>query len=177
MKKRLVPTFDLAFEDPSESTGFLIWQVTNLWQRRMKISLDPLGLTHVQFLLLNALATINKTADKPITQMMVANHANCDKMMASKVLRTLEERKLIMRKPHHLDTRSRSWLLTTRGMELIEKATPVFTATEEAFFDSLKSKQKSVDKRLKKVIKINRKALKKLSDDVISDGVSATVSE
>ncbi|MFM2286427.1 MAG: hypothetical protein RLZZ543_1924 [Bacteroidota bacterium] len=165
MKKRLVPTFDLAFEDPSDSTGFLVWQVTNLWQRKMKICLDPLGLTHVQFLLLNALATLNKTSTTAITQMMVANHANCDKMMTSKVLRTLEDRKFIMRKPHHMDTRSRSLLITPRGMELIEKATPVFKAAEEEFFKSLKSKQKSVDKRMKKVIKINRKALKSLADE------------
>ncbi len=169
MKKRLVPNFELAFEDPSDTTGFLVWQVTNLWQRHMKLSLDPLGLTHVQFLLLTSLATLNKTSDTAITQMMVANHANCDKMMASKVLRTLEEHKLIMRKPHHMDTRSRSLLITPRGMELIEKATPVFAATEAAFFKSMKTKQKSVDKRLKKVIKINRKALKSLADDASVD--------
>ena len=160
MKKRLVPTFELAFEDPSECSGFLVWQITNLWQRRMKIVLDPIGLTHVQFLLLNALATMNKTIDKPITQMMLANNTNCDKMMVSKVLRLLEERKYVMRKAHHLDTRSRSLLITTKGMELIEKATPVFIKAEEDFFKSMKSKQKSMDKKFKKIIKTNRKALK-----------------
>jgi len=158
MKKRLVPTFNLAFEDPLELTGFLIWQTTNLWQRRMKEKLDPIGLTHVQFLLLNSIATLNKTADRPISQMDVANHAHCDKMMASKVLRLLEERHLVMRKPHQLDTRSKSLLITTKGMELLQKATPVLLEMEAQFFKSLKSKEKSVAKRLRKLINTNNKS-------------------
>jgi DNA-binding MarR family transcriptional regulator len=157
MKKRLTPEFELAFEESSELTGFLIWQTTNLWQRRMKEKLDPIGITHVQFLLLNSLATLNKTSDKPLTQMMVANHAHCDKMMASKVLRLLEERHYLIRKPHHLDTRSKSLLITTKGMDLLEKATPVLLAVENSFFKSLKSKKKSIDKRLRKVLKSNQK--------------------
>jgi len=164
MKKRLTPEFDLAFEEPSELTGFLIWQTTNLWQRRMKEKLDPIGITHVQFLLLNSLATLNKTSEKPLSQMMVATHAHCDKMMASKVLRLLEDRHYVIRKPHHLDTRSKSLLITTKGMELLEKATPVLRLMEENFFKSLKSKRKSLNKRLIKVMKSNQKAANNSSE-------------
>ncbi|MGA7719963.1 MAG: hypothetical protein WCA84_02175 [Ignavibacteriaceae bacterium] len=37
---------------PEESTGFLLWQVTNLWQREIKKALSIYGLTHSQFVLL-----------------------------------------------------------------------------------------------------------------------------
>ncbi len=31
---------------PEESSGFLLWQVTNLWQREIKKALEQYGLTH-----------------------------------------------------------------------------------------------------------------------------------
>jgi len=33
-------------EKAEESSGFLLWQVTNLWQREIKKALDEFGLTH-----------------------------------------------------------------------------------------------------------------------------------
>lgn len=155
MKKRIQPTFELAFESPSEALGFQLWMVSNLWQRRMKDILEPFELTHVQFLMLNTLARLNKDLDKPVSQMLVATESNCDKMMVSKVLRALEERKLIMRKAHHSDSRSKSILLTAKGMELLNNATPVFANAEEQFFKSLKGKQKGVEKRMRKLLKVN----------------------
>jgi hypothetical protein len=37
---------------PDKSPGFLLWQVTLRWQRKVTIALAPLDLTHVQFVLL-----------------------------------------------------------------------------------------------------------------------------
>ena len=157
MKKRLQPEFELAFEETNDSTGFLFWQMTNLWQRKIRECFDPLSLTHVQFLLLNSLAALNKSSKTPVTQMMVANHSGCDKMMVSKVLRALEERKLVMRKEHVSDTRSRSLLLTTKGMDLLKQATSVFVEAELEFFKPLKGKQKDVEKRVRKLLKQSKK--------------------
>jgi len=39
-------------ERPEQSPGFLLWHVTLGWQRDVTASLKPLGLTHVQFVLL-----------------------------------------------------------------------------------------------------------------------------
>lgn len=153
MKKRLKPEFSLAFETASESTGYLFWQLTNLWQRKIKEVFDPIDLTHVQFLLLNSLAVLNKNEDKVVTQMNLSNHSGCDKMMVSKVLRTLEEKKLIIRKAHHMDSRSRSILLTKKGLELLETATTIFNTSEKEFFKPLKGKEKDVEKRIKKLLK------------------------
>jgi hypothetical protein len=35
-----------------DSSGFLLWQVTNLWQREIKKALSPFDLTHSQFVIL-----------------------------------------------------------------------------------------------------------------------------
>ena len=42
---------DTAFATPEESTGLLLWQVTNRWQAAQRAALQPFGLTHVQFVL------------------------------------------------------------------------------------------------------------------------------
>jgi DNA-binding MarR family transcriptional regulator len=165
MKKRLQPEFDLAFEDANESTGFLFWQLSNVWQRRMKGVFESVGLTHVQYLLLNSLATMNKTMDKPINQSLLSEHSGCDKMMVSKVIRTMEANKLVIRKAHHSDSRSISILLTQKGMEQLKQATILFVDAESGFFKPLKGKQKEVEKRIKKLLKQAKKKDKSDSED------------
>ena len=48
------------FESPDDSPGFLLWQVTNLWQRRIRAALEPLGLTHVQFVFVAGAITCSR---------------------------------------------------------------------------------------------------------------------
>jgi hypothetical protein len=45
--------------DPEDSPGFLLWHVTLRWQREIAAALAPLGLTHVQFVLLAAAWWLN----------------------------------------------------------------------------------------------------------------------
>ncbi len=47
-----------------ESTGFLFWQITNLWQKRIRENLLILDLTHVQFVLLASLAWFEETSQR-----------------------------------------------------------------------------------------------------------------
>ena len=148
----MVPGFELAFESPGNSTGFSVWQLSNLWQRKIRERLDPHGVTHVQFLLLNCLATLNKNQPYAITQRMLSAFSGCDKMMTSKVLRTLESRKLVQRKNHHSDTRSRSLLLTAKGMEVLQQATASFQLAEAEVFESLGKKEKGFGKKLRKLV-------------------------
>jgi len=75
--------------DPDESPGFLLWHVTLRWQRDMAAALAPLGLTHVQFVLLASAWWLNSRDQHP-NQLTVARHAGTDVKMTSQVLRTLE---------------------------------------------------------------------------------------
>ncbi|MCG6168452.1 MarR family winged helix-turn-helix transcriptional regulator [Leptospira sp. FAT2] len=123
-----------------ESTGFLFWQITNLWQKRIRENLLVLDLTHVQFVLLASLAWFEETVQKA-TQVRLAEHAKTDVMMTSKVLRSLESKKLLTRKPDPEDSRANCLLLTPEGKELVEKAVHIVESTDKLFFSILKDEK------------------------------------
>ena len=37
---------------PGDSPGFLLWKVSNAWQRQIRAALQPFSLTHSQFVVL-----------------------------------------------------------------------------------------------------------------------------
>lgn len=119
------------FKSPEESPGYLLGQLTTLWQRKIKTVLDPLNLTQTQFVLLTALAWLSRENDK-VTQVDIANQGNADRMMVSKVLRTLEAKKFISRQEHITDTRAKVIKLTTEGSKVLQNA---LTAVENADID------------------------------------------
>ncbi|TND09628.1 MAG: transcriptional regulator [Bacteroidetes bacterium] len=124
--------------------GFLLWQASNKWQRNMKAALDSIGLTHVQYLLLNALAQTGKTQ----TQSALAAAAGADVMMTSKVLRTLEKKKFISRKIQAGDSRSMNVQLSDAGKKILQKADVLVEKTDEDFFSALPSKRSKFVKNL-----------------------------
>lgn len=122
------------FDHPDDSPGFLLWQVSNLWQRRMKAGLSNLGLTHVQFVLLAGIVWLNQKGES-VTQAAVAAHAKTDVMMTSKVLRTLEQRGLVKRNPHAKDTRAKSLTTTSQGEQLFKEAIKIVDRIDNEFFE------------------------------------------
>lgn len=71
------------FERAEDSPGFLFWQLSNKWQATQRAALKPLGLTHVQFVLL---ATLTFASNKnTFTQKQLAEYAQ----MTSQVVRKL----------------------------------------------------------------------------------------
>ncbi|NUR64070.1 MAG: winged helix-turn-helix transcriptional regulator [Catenulispora sp.] len=125
------------FDDADESPGFLLWQVTNRWQAAIRASLKPHGLTHVQFVLLAALTWLG--SDGPVTQKALADHAATDPMMTSQVLRVLEERGLVERRPHPQDGRARALVVTPEGRQLANRAVVDVEACDADFFAALGS--------------------------------------
>lgn len=124
------------FPSPDESPGFLLWQVTNAWQRRQRAALKPLGLTHVQFVLLATLSWL--TRDQPgVSQIELATEANTDPMMTSQVLRALAERGLVERLPHPRDPRAHLTRPTDAGRALANQALPLVEAVDRAYFGAL----------------------------------------
>lgn len=119
---------------PGQSPGFLLWQVTNRWQRGIVASLKPLGLTHVQFVLLASVWWLSRGGGALPTQREVADHAGTDRMMTSQVLRTLERRGLVARDRDSRDGRARRIAATAPGAELAEQAIDVVEAADRAFF-------------------------------------------
>ena len=146
---------EFKFKSPGESSGYLLGQLTTLLQRKHKKVLDPLNLTQTQFVLLAALGWLSRENDH-VTQIDIANQGNADRMMVSKVLRTLEEKQFISRQEHPTDTRAKVIELTNSGSIILQKA---LTAIEEAdieFFDSLGEDQTLFNKNMLTIINQNK---------------------
>jgi len=116
-----------------ESTGFLLWQVTALWQRAIAATLRPYALTQVQFVLLAGLLWLSQTEDE-ITQASLARHTRLDVMMTSQVLRSLERRGLVRRAAHSSDSRARRLSLTPKATALVSKALRAVELRDGEFF-------------------------------------------
>lgn len=127
---------EFKFKSPEESPGYILGQLTTLWQRKQKKVLDPLNLTHTQFVLLAALGWLSIEKDN-VTQVDIANQGNADRMMVSKVLRTLEEKKFISRQEHPTDTRAKVIKLTSEGAKILQKALIAVENTDIDFFSVL----------------------------------------
>lgn len=127
-----------AFEgmDAKESTGFLLWQVTAIWQRNIAAVLRGHEFTQVQFALLASLMWLS-TKEPLITQAMLARHAKLDEMMTSQVLRSLEKRGLVERHPHPRDTRAKQLVLTEAGRVKTAAALPQVERVDAEYFAAL----------------------------------------
>ena len=122
--------------DPERSPGFLLWHVTLRWQRAVVAALGPLGLTHVQFVLLASTWWLNEQGGRP-NQLTVATHAGTDVKMTSQVLAKLEAKGLLRREVDPQDTRAKRLRVTARGARLARQAIEVVERTDAAFFAQL----------------------------------------
>lgn len=116
--------------------------------------LDPLDLTQTQFVLLAALGWLSKKGNA-ITQVDIANQSNADRMMVSKVLRTLEEKGFITRQEHETDTRAKTIRLTTNGEVVLQKAIIEIENADLDFFATLGNKLSSFNKNMLQLIDKN----------------------
>ena len=123
------------FSRAEDSTGLLLWQVTNRWQAAQRTALRPFDLTHVQFVLLAALTWLG--SDGPVTQRQLADHAGTDPMMTSQVVRALERRNLLIRVAHRTDRRAWSLSVTDEGVSLVNRAIVAVEGCDESFFGPL----------------------------------------
>ena len=121
------------FETPEESPGFLLWRASIMWERRLRAALEPLQLTHMQFVLLSASAWLG-LGEEAVTQVRIASYAKVDVVMTSQVLRTLEAKGLLARKPHPTDTRAKCVVVTAAGQKLVRSAMVIVEREDAAFF-------------------------------------------
>lgn len=142
------------FKSPNDSPGYLLGQLTMLWQRKQKKVLDPLDLTQTQFVLLAALGWLSKK-NNVVTQVDIANQSNADRMMVSKVLRTLEEKGFITRQEHQTDTRAKAIRLTTTGETVLQKALIEVENADLDFFATLDHNLSSFNKNMVQLIDKN----------------------
>ncbi|MFQ5974146.1 MAG: MarR family winged helix-turn-helix transcriptional regulator [Alphaproteobacteria bacterium] len=120
----------------SRDTGVLLWRVTNAWQRRLRATLKPAGLTQAQFYLLLALSRLEGRG--PVTQARLAVASGIDPTMVSTVIRELGQRGLLTRRQGQ-DARTRMIALTAPGREALATALPAVASADSDFFAALKA--------------------------------------
>lgn len=119
---------------PEDSVGFLLWRTTLTWQRTIARALEPLGLTHVQFVLLATVWWLGRADAVLPSQRQVAEQAATDVMMTSQVLRALERRALVTRSGDPDDARTKRVAVTAEGERLVERALPVVEGADADVF-------------------------------------------
>ncbi|MFD4676784.1 MarR family winged helix-turn-helix transcriptional regulator [Lentzea sp. NPDC058450] len=120
-----------------ETPGFLLWRVTLGWQRAMRVSLAPFGLTHVQYVLLSSLRRLETGG--PPSQQRLAEHAGTDPMMTSQVVRRLVARGVVSRAVDPSDARVHLLSLSPDGVALVGAAGEAVSSADRAYFAALGS--------------------------------------
>lgn len=125
---------------PGDSPGFLLWKISNAWQRRQREALQPLGLTHSQFVVLATATWFS--ASETLTQARISQLSGIDPMTTSQLLRALEAAHLIQRVDHPRDPRAKQITVTKTGRDLARRAIPVVEDVDATFFEPLASDTK-----------------------------------
>ena len=121
------------FQGPEASPGFLMWRAALAWQRDIAAALEPVGLTHSQFVLLACTQWLEEHGDGA-RQVVVATQAGMDVKTTSQVLRRLERAGLVSRQPDPKDARARIVTMTTAGRDVGARATRLVEDADEVYF-------------------------------------------
>ncbi|NDW09848.1 MarR family winged helix-turn-helix transcriptional regulator [Dysgonomonas sp. 520] len=124
-------------ESTENEIGYLIWQITKVWQRGRQKILDEFGLTSSQIEILGAIYHLSEKKEEEITQIFLSQETNIDPMTTSTILRNLEKKRLIIRKKSEMDTRARSIELTKEGYKLFEKAIEKVKSGQELVYQNI----------------------------------------
>lgn len=126
------------FTNTNESPGLLFWQVSTLWQRKIKEALRSHDITHTQFVILAVTHELNEKGSD-VTQKEISDLSRIDVMTVSTTLRLLEKKNLIIRENHPSDTRAKQIKNTEHGEKVLQIINPIIEHVDaEFFFDDKK---------------------------------------
>jgi DNA-binding MarR family transcriptional regulator len=114
------------------SVGHLVWRLAMKWRTAVDRALDPLGLTHAQYVVLASLLAL----DRP-SQRELADHTGLEPLYVSKLARALEASGLISRTRDAVDTRTVRLELTARGRSTVEPAVALVSSLLDRLLEPL----------------------------------------
>lgn len=121
------------FAKPEDSPGFLLWQATITWQRKIKKALEIYDITHPQFVIMALLLWL-EAHQYDTTQTLIASWSKLDKMTVSNSLKKLAVLGYVHRIEHGVDTRAKSVSLTSKGKDLVRRLIPIVEGIDTEFF-------------------------------------------
>lgn len=110
-----------------------MWRTSLAWQRSITAALEPVGLTHSQFVILSCTAWLEEHSGSS-NQAMIAAQAGMDVKTVSQVLRRLEQAGLVSRQQAPNDARARIVRTTVTGRDVGDRATRLVEDTDDAYF-------------------------------------------
>jgi|SRR3989304_8217614 len=140
-------------ENAERIPGFLLWQVSKLWQRHLNAALKDLGLTSTQAIILGNIVRMTGQK-KTVTQVALSDITKVDTMTTSQAIRTLEKKKLIRRVVAKNDKRAFSIVPTQRGAQVTLRALQAFVEAHESFFKPVEQEMETFARSLQKLIKM-----------------------
>ncbi|MGN6670655.1 MAG: MarR family winged helix-turn-helix transcriptional regulator [Candidatus Nucleicultricaceae bacterium] len=131
-----MPNLPFGFERPEDSPGFLLWQITMVWQRQIKKALEPYSISHAQFVIMATLLWF-EAHHHDTTQVLISHKTKLDKMTVSKSLKKLVSLGYVNRMEHETDTRAKTVSLTDKGKKMVHTLVPIVEKIDNLFFGRL----------------------------------------
>ncbi len=144
----LARKYPVKIKNPTDSLGYLLWQVQHNWQRQYEQKLRKINLTHLQVALLASTHTLHGQGEIP-TQVRLATFTKFDPMMVSKALGLLERKgylKRIKRPPSKLIA------LTDAGGKALQRALIIKKKSLDKVFGPLGADQERLIKILRSLL-------------------------
>lgn len=141
-------------EKPESSTGYLLWQISNLRQRKINLSLNEINITYPQFVILAGIHWL-KREHKIVNQVLLINFTKMDKSVVSSILKLLEKKKIVIRKTDPNDTRAKTLELSNKGTSKLKKAMKIINQMDIEFFDKTSLKIDALNDTLIKILNKN----------------------
>ena len=117
--------------------SILIWQISNLWQSKVRQLLKNSNITFNEYLILETLYNLSNNQDN-ITQQDICKNSSIDRSVVSLKITILEDKKLLNRS-RPIDRRSYGLNLTNNGILLVETLIKSVEKQENIIFDKLGS--------------------------------------
>lgn len=118
---------------PQNAVGFVMWRIVHRYQREVDQALQPLDLTHLQFITLTLVAWMSRTGEAA-PQSGVASFGDIHPMQVSNVMKALERKTMIQRARSSGNALAKDVTITTTGMAALEAALPLVIAVQARLF-------------------------------------------
>ena len=141
-------------DKPEDSTGYLLWQTSNLRQRKINVAFSDIDLTYPQFVILAGIHWL-KQDNKIVNQVLLIKFTKMDKSVVSSILKLLERKEIVLRKTDPKDTRAKTLDLSKIGIAKLKKAMKIITRVDSKFFDITKANVNRLNELLIKILREN----------------------
>ena len=143
-------------DDLKDDTGFLMLQVSNLWEDSHDRALKRYhGLSHMQYAVLASISWLIYKSNIQVTQSILAQHTKINPMTISQIFKVLEAKGYVFRTKHPTDVRAKVVNLTQEGNDILYKAFHTIWDVDAKFFRVIEKQQDRFNHYLYNLLRAN----------------------